>query len=146
MVILPFVRSRLAYMIVVALLAGCGTKHGTVPVGGTVTLDGQSLPGPGKIMFTQIEPGPGQPVRPGFARFTADGAYEAQTFEPGDGLFPGKYGIAVECWETPPNMDGLPVKSFIPAKFSNPMTSGFELTVEVGSKRVEFDIPLTSES
>lgn len=126
------------------LCLGCGTDHGTIPVRGTVTFDGGPPPGPGKIMFTQIQAAPGSPTRPALARFGADGKYKAQTFKEDDGVFAGRYGVAVECWEIPPTPDGPAAKSFIPARYMRPNTSGFVITVDSGSSSVNFDIPLTS--
>ena len=39
-----------------------------------------------------------------------DGVYAATTYEPADGLLPGKYKVAIECYETPPNMEGKQVR------------------------------------
>ena len=50
--------------------------------------------------------------------------------------------LVVECYETPPNMEGKPVKSFIDKKYTNGETSGFDLVVEPGAKPIEFDIAL----
>ena len=38
--------------------------------------------------------------------FGTDGQFKAKTFEPGDGLMPGKYSISIECWDVPPNTTG----------------------------------------
>ncbi len=56
---------------------------------------------------------------------------------------PGAYAVSIECYETPPNKDGKPDKSYINEKYIVAATSGFELTVEPNSKPVVFDIPLT---
>jgi hypothetical protein len=76
------------------------------------------------------------------AKFKADGAYVVTTYDPGDGLLPGTYSVAIECYETPPNMEGKPVKSFIDKKYMSPDTSGFELSVDPKSRPVVYDILL----
>ena len=124
-------------------MCGCGSPHGTVKVAGKVTVNGQPPPGPGVVTFTVVQPADGFPNRPSMAKFGADGAYSATTYDPGDGLLPGSYTVAIECYETPPNMDGKPVKSYIDEKYLVPATSGFELVVELGSRPVSFDIDLT---
>ena len=127
----------------VACLGGCGNPHGTVKVTGRVTVDGEAPPGEGTITFTVVEPEDGFPSRPAMARFGKDGTYSTTTYDPGDGLLPGTYKVAVECYETAPNMEGIPVKSFIDSKFINGDTSGLELTVKSGSKPIEFNIDVT---
>jgi hypothetical protein len=109
-------------------------------------VNGQPPPGPGKVIFTPAEAAKGLKQRAGFGRFESDGRYAAQSFKPGDGLYPGKYLVGVECWETPPNMEGKPVKSHIDEKFINPEESGLELVVEPGSGSVDFDIGATMTS
>ena len=132
----------LVAVLLVVFTAGCGSPHGTVKVFGQVTVNGEKPPGSGTISFTSVEPAAGFPNRPAMAKFGTDGSYEATSFDPSDGLVPGKYKIAVECYETPPNMDGKPTKSYIDKKYMNGETSGFELNVEPGSKPIRFDIDL----
>lgn len=132
----------LAFLTFVAATLGCGNKHGTVPVSGTVTVNNQAPPGPGTVLFTVVEPAEGFPNRPSMAKFDTTGKYSVTTYDPGDGLLPGSYKVAVECYETPPNMDGKPVKSYIDEKYIKPATSGLELTVEPKSKAIQFDINL----
>lgn len=122
--------------------SGCGNPHGTVPVSGKVTVKGESPPGAGTISFTCVEAASGFPQRPAMAKFDTDGAYQVTSFSPGDGLIPGKYKLAIECYETPPNMDGKPVKSYIDAKYMNGETSGFELDVEPKARPIQFNINL----
>jgi hypothetical protein len=122
------------------ILLGCGTEHGTIPVSGFVRVKGAPPPGEGKVIFTPVEAAGGFTQRAGFARFGSDGRYAAQSFKPGDGLFPGRYLVAVECWETPPNMEGKPVKSHIDPKYTDPHKSGLELVVEPDAGSVDFDI------
>ncbi|HZN36316.1 MAG TPA: hypothetical protein VFB80_20950, partial [Pirellulaceae bacterium] len=107
-----------------------------------VTFDGQAPPGPGSIYFLPQEAAEGFPSRPATGDFDKDGNYKVKTFDPGDGLMPGKYTMHVECWQTPPNMEGKPVKSFVPAKYQSAASSGFsvEITTDMRSKEVNLDI------
>ena len=140
------IRTTQLYMLIgiVGLLGivGCGNKHGTVPVSGTVTVNDQPPPGEGRVTFTVVEPAEGFPNRPAMAKFDESGEYSATTYDEGDGLLPGHYTIAVECYETPPNMDGKPVKSYIDEKYLTGQTSGFEITVEPGSKPIQLNLKL----
>ena len=133
-------------LLVMLFLNGCGSKlPKCVPVSGKVTLDGEKVPGPGYIYFTIDSTGTESISRPGTAEFDADGNYKVTSFEPGDGLMPGKYLLRVDCWKTPPNMEGKPVESFIPQKYQDASKSGLELVVESKSKPIKFDINLTSK-
>ena len=123
-------------------VVGCGNPNGTVKVAGAVSVGGERPPGEGTITFTPVEPAAGFPIRPAMAKFDTDGQYVTTSYEPGDGLVPGSYKVAVECYETPPNMEGKPVKSFIDKKYINGETSGFDLVVEPGARPIQFDIAL----
>lgn len=128
-----------------ALAGGCGASGPRcVPVSGTVTLDGGKVPGPGFIYFNTTSAGADTPARPGTAEFGADGRFAATTFAPADGLLPGTYALRVDCWKTPPNMDGKPVVSFLPAKYQDAAKSGLTLVVEPDSRPITFDVNLTS--
>jgi len=128
-----------------ALLGGCGPDvPKCIPVSGKVTFEGGKPPGPGFIYFNTDSQGGGS-TRPGTAEFDADGNYTAKSFIPGDGLLPGKYVLRVDCWKTPPNMDGKPVESFISNKYQDAAKSGLTLTVEPDAKAVTYDIALTSK-
>jgi hypothetical protein len=110
--------------------SGCGSGlPQTIPVSGRVTFDGQPPPAAGIVYFLPIEPAKGFPSRPGDAAFAPDGQFKAKTFEPGDGLMPGKYLMTIECWASPPNMEGNPVKSHVPKKYQSPQASGFALDI-----------------
>ncbi len=101
----------------------------TIPVTGIITLDGATLPKPGTIFFTCVEPHAGYPNRPGIAKFNEDGVFVATSYYQGDGLVPGTYRISVECWEVPPSFDGPPAKSIIPSTYLNPSGSDLEKVV-----------------
>lgn len=107
-----------------------------------VTVAGEDPPGPGVVTFTVVKPAEGFPNRPAMAKFGEDGEYSATSFEPGDGLLPGEYAISIECYETPPNMEGKPVVSYISEKYMKPASSGFVLTLEPKSRPVVLDMDL----
>jgi hypothetical protein len=147
--ILPFRTglARLALFVAVCLFAaGCSDgRPKTVRVTGTVTFNGGQMPGPGMVFFTPIEPAEGYPRRPGTAKFETDGKYAVKTFEEGDGLIPGHYGVAVYCWKKEQTMDNPQGESYLPDRYANGATSGLELVVEEDERRIVFDIPLTEK-
>jgi hypothetical protein len=122
-------------------LWGCGSDGPEmVPVEGRITLEGGSWPAEGIIYFTPVEPAEGLPRKPGEAHFDTDGNFSASTRNPGDGLIPGTYRIAVECWEVPPSHDATgehPGKSYVAEKYSSPAKSGLELKIPKGSDPIE---------
>lgn len=132
-------------LMLLGLLAGCGPSGPTmIPVSGTVTLDGGELPAPAFIYFTSDGESDSL-MRPGTASVDIDGSYRAMTFQEGDGLLPGKYVLRVDCWKTPPNMEGKPIVSFIPARYQNPAQSELELVVSPDDKTLRFDVDLKSK-
>ena len=123
--------------------AGCGSGlPQTVEGAGLVTFDGQPPPAAGSILFLPVEPAEGFPLRPGSGAFSTDGKFQAQTFEPGDGLMPGKYLVSIECWDVPPNMQGNPGKSHVPKKYQSPQESGLkiDITPDMDRQEVKFDV------
>jgi len=144
-------QSRLAlavtFSIAAVLLAGCGADHPeTVPVRGRVTLGGGDWPTRGRLYFTVVEPAEGFPRRPGRADFDTDGYFEARTWEPGDGLMPGTYKVAVECWEIPPTME-TGGRGPVPERYRRASSSDWQLVIKPGSAAqvVEFDVPREGE-
>lgn len=122
------------------LLAGCGEDRGLVPVSGRITLDDGEMPGKGYLRFVPLEVAEGFVRRAGLAKFESNGAYQVKSFQPGDGLFPGKYAVFPFCWEVEPNMNGQPEKSYLPQKYAKPDEPQFLLMVESGQGAIEFDI------
>jgi hypothetical protein len=123
---------------IILLAPGCGSGvKGLNVVRGKVTYGGGPWPKGGMINFI------GGP-RPASAKFDTEGNFAVESFEKQQGLFPGTYKVSVECWEEPPKM-GVPNsgKSYIPAKYMNPTTSGLQFTVEAGKPLTDlkFDIP-----
>ena len=81
----------LVLLVAAALIsaAGCG-KGGTVPLRGTVTLDGRPLQG-ATVHFIAQDPG----GRDALGSTDADGVFRLSTSEPNDGAFPGSYKVIV---------------------------------------------------
>jgi len=128
---------------------GCGSdRPEMVPVSGKVTYGGGAWPKEGILYFVAVENAPGKPARSVSAPFDTEGNFSAEAFKGDKGLFPGKYKVTVECWETPPSMGGdsdtsSTPKSYVPVKFQSATTTPLELTVETGSsaKTVTFEVP-----
>jgi len=141
---MPF-RMRYGLLAALLLAAGCGDDRGLVRVTGRVTLDGEPMPAAGDLTFVPVEVAEGYPLRPAKAEFDTDGRYAAQSFEPGDGLYPGKYHVLVACWKTPPTPNGPPPVSHIPRRYGEIATSPLEVEVPDGGGSVTFDVALVSE-
>ena len=124
------------------LFTGCsGNSLPFTPVTGHVTFSKGPPPKEGRISFDLISGTgiDGLPNRPGMAVFGPDGNFEAMTFQPGDGLLPGQYGVKIEC------VDGVPgpttpwdTISFVPSDYQPP-----NLVVEQGKGAIEvsYDVP-----
>lgn len=113
-------------------LPGCGPKYPeTIPVAGTVTLDGKPVAG-AAVVFTPEE---GQQ-----ATGTTDdsGRFELSTFQLGDGALPGTHRVTVAKTTTDPD-DEEKVVFIIPQKYGNLQTS--ELTCDVHAEMgpVQYD-------
>ena len=125
------------------VLSGCGPdRPQTIPVSGKLTFRGGPPPAPGALYFTSDDPAEGFSRRPASADFNAEGRFTVKSWEAGDGLVPGRYQVTVECWEVPPNMDGQPVKSYVPEKYQSSLTTDLEVEVASadGSQELELDV------
>jgi hypothetical protein len=118
-------------------LAGCGDNRGLVPVKGKITFDGAHPPKNGQITFGPLEAAGGFPQRPGVAPFDAEGKFTATSYQPGDGLTPGKYRVSVYCVERDPEPKpgGLEAVTYVDPKYN-----GQDLLVEVGSSPIELSV------
>ena len=114
----------------------------TVKITGRVTVNQQLPPGRGTIYFSPLESAPGFPKRPALAEFDEQGQYSVTTFEPGDGLLPGRYALVIHCWKVQPTVGGPPPVSFLHARYQTQSTSGFELVVDGANWSQKFDIDL----
>ncbi len=134
-------------LLLLVTAAGCGSSGPQpVRVQGKITLDGGNWPKQGVIYFTPLTPAPGFPSRPGTGKFGADGQFVVTTLGKGDGLYPGKYGAAVECWDIPPSMDAKspPPRGFADPKFASAQSSGLLLDVPTGSDPIHVDFNVTA--
>lgn len=130
----------------VLFLLGCGDPGPEiVPVKGTITYGGGPWPAAGGVLLAPVEAAAGQPVVPTIVTLAQDGSFIAES-SVGAGLVPGKYRVGVECWELPPDDSRKEHpfgKSYVPAKYKNPATSGLAFDVPSGSAAMEvkFDVP-----
>jgi hypothetical protein len=127
-------------------IAGCGSSGPRpIRVHGKITLGGGAWPKEGVIYFTPLAPAEGFPRRPGTAKFGTDGEFIVTTLTAGDGLYPGKYGAAVECWAIPPSMDpkAPPRRGVADPKFESAGSSGLTLDVLPGSGPINVDFDVT---
>jgi hypothetical protein len=128
------------------LSLGCGDSGPEiVPVKGTVTYGGGPWPAEGGVFLTPVEAAAGEPVIPTVVSMAKDGSFVAES-SVGAGLVPGKYQVAVECWELPPDESRTenPLgKSYVPKKYQDPATSGLSFDVPPGSgaMEVKLDVP-----
>ena len=124
---------------------GCNSsKLPTVPVSGRVTFAGGPPPARGTITFmphSGSSPA-GLPAKPGTALFETDGSFKVTSFQPGDGLLPGTYGVGIRCEEELPNQSGNPdsvsVRDHVPEGFHPDA-----LVVKEGQDSIEltYDVP-----
>ena len=122
------------------LLAGCrGSGHlETVPVSGTVTLDGKPL-AQGTVTFAP------EMGRAATGAIQPDGSYTLKTYKPGDGALLGKHRVAVVAREVLPSNGPEPYRAgrwLIPVFYSDSAQSGLSFEVKPG-KNV-YDIELFS--
>lgn len=128
------------------LASGCGRLDvELVSVNGCITLEAQPMPGAGTLYFTPVEAVVGQPKRPATAQFGKDGNFRASSFDTGDGLVPGRYRVAVHCWEIPLTVSGPPSKSFILARYTVAATSQLELVVPSGKRSMTWNVDLAGQ-
>lgn len=128
----------------ILMIGGCGgasDRDGpkTVPVQGTITLEGQPL-ADASVTFLLAD-NSGSTV----GRTDSAGRYSLTTFEQGDGAIPGEYGVQVVKYEEPPDevADGEtpPLKSLIPEKYASVARSGLKATVADGADNTfDFDL------
>jgi hypothetical protein len=121
-----------ALVAVATMLAvpGCGRSHPkVVPVKGVVKFDGKPLAG--GLIATVPQAGRGAK-----ATIESDGSFELGTYSAHDGAIPGTHNAAVVARE--PSTGSGPEaplgKLLIPAKYTDPQTSGLTIEVKAGEE------------
>jgi len=156
--------------VALVVLAGChrGSELGTVPVSGTVTLDGQAVADVAVTFKPKASSGRGA-----VGVTAANGKFTLTTLQSGDGALPGSYAVTLakfaagEATRSPPPMNepspekaarmaqymksgGKPPtsavapKNELPDKYASPETSGFAAEVKPGEKN-DFTFAMTSK-
>jgi hypothetical protein len=135
--------ARLRWIVALAAaavgLGGCGgsDRPKTIPISGSVTIDGQPPGEGGRLHFTAIETAPGYPNRPASGSFTPEGSYRVMSWELDDGLVPGRYTVTL--------MPGDLSKTKIPSKYQQSTTSGLEVDVPVDADNIEYDVKVVTK-
>jgi len=84
--------------------AGCSEALETVPVYGTVTIEGRERPKVCRLFFHPVQVS-GGPTRPSVAQLDERGSYTARAFKDSDGLIPGTYRVNVTYYDLRPGGD-----------------------------------------
>ena len=114
-------------------LSGCGPSYPeTIPVTGSVSLDGKPVAG-AAVVFT--------PEEGHLATGTTDGSgqFELSTFQLGDGALPGKHRVTVAKTTVDPKAGGK-IVFLIPQEFGNLQTSQLTCDVQKEMGPVQFDL------
>jgi len=89
-----------------------------------------------------LEAKAGLPRRPGSGKFSAeDTAFTITSFNPGDGLVPGRYAVNISCYTSPPT--SARPETFVTNNAVPESWKPQELVVEEGSDAIEinYDVP-----
>lgn len=124
--------------------SGCGRKSDTVPVTGSVSYRGQPLT-KGDVQMVPLEIAAGKTRRPATATIDANGQFTMSTFKLGDGMVPGKYGVAIVAIRRYPNlMDPNDKPEYaVPVRYVDPKTSGLIAIIpDQTSKPVQLEFNL----
>jgi hypothetical protein len=94
-----------------ALAIGCQkSPYQTVPVRGTVTIDGQPFAN-GKVMFAPVAGADNlNPGKPAFGQLQDDGSFVLSTYGTNDGAVVGEHSVTIINID-PPASDGGPIKA-----------------------------------
>lgn len=131
------------------LFWGCGPQRpATVPISGTVTLDGKPLPA-GTIVLEA------RGARPAQGRVVDGRIIDVFTYAPGDGAVVGKHKVAIQspaATDAPASVAADPGKASlstmttasakpeVPLRYANPATSGLEASVEPDMPPLSFQL------
>jgi hypothetical protein len=118
---------------------GCGSsdRPKTIPINGSVTIDGRPPGETGKMFFTPTRAAEGYSLRPASGSFNAEGHYRVMSWAPDDGLVPGHYTVSVL-----PNDLG---KTSVPTRYHQSSTSGLEVDIPIDQGPIEYNIQVLSK-
>lgn len=123
----------MSLMAIFAMIPGCGPDYPeTIPVSGTVTLDGQPVAG-AAVVFTPEE---GQKAT---GTTDASGRFELSSFQLGDGAVPGRHRVTV-AKTTVDSGDEEKVVFLIPQEYGNLQTSELVCDVQKEMGPVQFNL------
>lgn len=127
-------------------LSGCGPgRPATVPVSGSVTLDGQPVAA-ATVLFQPVSGVPGRAIT------AADGSFTLTTFTDGDGAIVGRHQVAVsklslsgvaidDAGVSGPGIAGEAKETWhTPKKYATPAESGLEIEVQEGMGPVSLEL------
>jgi len=130
-------RISCAILAVLLVVSGC-TKSDTVPVTGTITLNGEPAEN------TEITFNPAGPGRIATGHTDASGRFKLATAKPDDGAMPGDYIVTLgEHYDKAPPLPpiGQPLPMRFPQQYGDPAKSSLKAKVEHGAKNdFTFDI------
>ena len=126
---------------VVTMLACGGCGHSgpeTVGIQGNLTFAEGKTPPHCVVYFQPKKAAEGLPLRPAHGKVDEQGRFIVTSFNRGDGLVPGTYGVSVEHHKLKPGGDPLREDGWV-----RHTTQLDDLTIEPGSKTVEanYNVP-----
>jgi hypothetical protein len=139
----------LSLLLLAALGCGKSDRVPVVPVSGTVTLNGEPLPG-AAVTFIPA----GETLGTGGSAVTAaDGSYTLTSRE-GRGLVPGEYRVTISRWlrpdGSPPPAEVAPIDSdareTLPERFSDRDQTILTATVSEGGAAIDFPLRLNERT
>lgn len=105
-------------LVAILPMLGCGNDGViTKRVRGTLTFKGSTPPKEGGILLTPLEAAPGLPLREARGEFDTSGKFSLRTFEPNDGIIPGKYAVKITCWRVTPTLETSDTANYVPSSF-----------------------------
>lgn len=145
-------RTGMALLACLLAAAGCsGSGPALARVSGTVSFEGKALAG-ATVCFVP-DGSKGSLGRMAMGSTGADGRFSLQSFRPGDGAVIGFHRVSIAAMEHEqeaalPSADEIPkppppLKSRIPSRYNDPITSGLTAEVKAGVAN-RFDFKLTS--
>jgi hypothetical protein len=122
------------FMMLLALLVGCGSK--TAPVNGRVKFKDGSDVSVLKGYMVSFEPEADRIS--GSGEIDSSGKFSITTFSADDGAIPGRHRVAISPPDPIP--DAPPPKPVLPQKYRDFGTSGLIADIKPGTNNVEFEL------